>query len=97
MHPHMLASYPLALVKGTTSRISNEEMKDIKKINQSLEVCGLLIKAITKTIKNGAKEQKGGFLRVLLRNLGAILLGNLLTDKGTIIAGEGTIRSGQNC
>ena len=96
MHLHMLASYPLALVKGTTLRISNEEMKDIKKINQSLEVSGLLIKAITKTIKNGAKEQKVGFLRVLLRNLGAILLGNLLTGKGTIRAGEGTIRAGQN-
>ena len=55
-----------------------------------------MIKAITKTIKNGAKEQKVGFLQVLLRNLCAILLGNLLTGKGTIIAGEGTTRSGQN-
>ena len=96
MHPRMLASHHSDLAKGTTLIICNEELSDTKKISQSLEVSGLLIKAITKTIKNGAKEQKVGFLRVLLRNLGAILLGNLLTGKGTIRAGEGTIRAGQN-
>ena len=47
-------------------------------------------------MKNEAKEQKGGFLRMLLGTLGATLLGNLLTDKGTIRAGEGTIRTGQD-
>ena len=93
----MLASHPSALVKGKTLRIFNEKMNDIKKINKSLEVSGLLIKGVSKAIKNGAKEQKRGFLQVLLKNLGAILLGNLLTGKGTIIACEGTIRAGQNC
>ena len=59
------------------------------------EVSGLLIKGVTKTIKNEAKEQKGGFLSMLLATLGASLLGNLLTGKGTIRAGEETIRAGQ--
>ena len=39
-----------------------------------------------------AKEQEGGFLGMLLRTLGASLLGNLLTGKCTIRAGKGTIR-----
>ena len=38
---------------------SNEEMKDLIKIVKSLEESGLLIKEISKTIKNEAKEQKG--------------------------------------
>ena len=46
--------------------------------------------------QNGAKEQKGRFLRMLLGTLGAILLGNLLTVKGTIRAGEETIRASQD-
>ena len=36
------------------------------------------------TIKYEAKEQKGGFLCMLLGTLGASLLGNLLTDKGAL-------------
>ena len=50
----------------TTLIISNEEMNEIMKIIKSLEESGLLIKAVSKTIKNGAKEQKGRFLRMLL-------------------------------
>ena len=42
--------------------ISNKEMKDIMKIVKSLEKSGLLIKGISKTIKNEAKQQKGGFI-----------------------------------
>ena len=61
-------------------------MNDIMKIIKSLEESGLLIKRVSKTIKNEAKEQKGGSLSILLRTLGASLLGNLLTDKGTIRA-----------
>ena len=57
----------------------------------SLEESGLLIKGISKTTKNEAKEQKGGFLGMLLRILGASLLGNLLTGKGTIRAGNTTV------
>ena len=46
--------------------ISNEEMDDIMKIVKSLEDSGLLIKGISETIKNDAKEQKRGFLSMLL-------------------------------
>ena len=66
------------------------------KIGKSLEEYGLLTKDVSKTIKNEGKEQKGGFLGILLATLGASSLGNLLTSKGTIRAGEGTIRAGQN-
>ena len=80
----------------TTLIISNEEMNDITKIVKSLEESGLLIKDESKTIKNEAKEQKGGFLGKLLGTLGASLLGNILTGKGTVRVGEGTIRAGEN-
>ena len=80
----------------TTLINSNEEMNDIIKIVKSLEESGLLIKGVSKTIKNEGKEQKGGFLGMLLGTLGASLLRNLLTGKGTIRAGKGTIRAGEN-
>ena len=51
------------------------------------------IKGVSSIIKSEAKEQKLGFLRMLLGTLGASLLGNLLGGKGTIKAGEGTIRA----
>ena len=76
--------------------ICNDEINDIMKIFKSLEESGLLIKGVSETIKNEAKEQKGGFLKMLLGTLGASLLGNLLTGKGTIRAGEGTIRADDN-
>ena len=79
----------------TTLVISNEEMNDIMKIVKSLEESGLLIKGVSETIKNEAKEQTGGFIIMLLGTLGASLLGNLLTGKGTIRAGKGTIRAGE--
>ena len=77
----------------TTLIISNEEMNDIIKI--ALEESGLLIKGISETIKNEAKEQKREFTSMLSGTLGDSLLGNLLTGKGTITRGEGTIRSGE--
>ena len=58
--------------------ISNEEMKDIMKIVQALEDSNILLKGVTKTIKNETKEQKGGFLSMLLGTLGSSLFGNLL-------------------
>ena len=61
-----------------------------------LEESGLLIKGVSQTIKNEAKEQKEGFLSMLLGTLDASLLGNLLTGKGVIRACECTIRAGQN-
>ena len=80
----------------TTLMILNEEMNYIMKIVKSLEESGLLIKDVSETIKNESKEQKGGFLRMLLSTLGDSLLWNLLTGKGTIRAGEGAIRAGQD-
>ena len=83
------------LGSGTTTLIiSNEEMNDIMKIVQTLEDSNILLKGVTKTIKNETKEQKGGFLSMLLSILGASLLGNLLTGKGTIRAGKGIVRAG---
>ena len=74
---------------NTTLIISNEEMNDILKIVQALENSNILQKGVPKTIKNETKEQKGGFLNMLLGTLGAILLGNLLTEKGIVRAGTG--------
>ena len=81
---------------ATTLIISNEEMNDIIKIVKSPEESGLLIKNVGQTIKNGTKEQKGGLLKMLLGIFGASLPRNLLTDKNTIRAGEGTVRAGQD-
>ena len=84
---------------ATTLVISNEEMNDIMKIVKALEDSNILLKGVTKTIKNETKEQKGGFLSMLLGTLGASLLGDQLTKtlsgKGTVRAGEGTIRAGE--
>ena len=73
----------------TTLIISNEEMNDIMKITQALEDSNILLKGVTNTIKNETKEQKGGFLSILLGTLGASLLGNLLSGKGIVRAGSG--------
>ena len=67
-------------------------MNDIMKIIQSLEDSNILLKAATKTTKIETKEQKGGFLSMLLGTLGASLLGNLLTGKGILRAGSGNIK-----
>ena len=69
--------------------ISKEEMNDIMKITQALEDSNILLKGVTKTIENETKEQKGGFLSMLLGTLGASLLGNLLAGKGIVRAGSG--------
>ena len=74
---------------NTTLLISNEEMNDIMKIIQALEDSDVLLKGVTKAIKNETKEQKGGFLSMLLGTLGASLLGKLLTGKGIVRAGSG--------
>ena len=64
-------------------------MNGIMKIAQALEDSNILLKGITKTIKNETKEQKGGFLGMLLGTLGASSLGNMLTRKGMLRAGYG--------
>ena len=64
------------------------------KIIKALENYGILLKGESKAIKNEIKEQRGGFLRMLLGTLGASLLGNLLTGgKGIVRAGEGNVVS----
>ena len=82
----------------TTLIISNDDMKDFLKIVKSLEDSGILLDGITETVKNEVKEQKGGFLSMLLGTLGPSLLGDLITkklsDRGVIKAGEGTVRAG---
>ena len=77
--------------------IEEEDMQDIIKIIKELENSDILLKGVSKTIENEIKEQTGGFLSMHLVTLGASLLGNLLTGKGTIRAGEGKgiVRAGE--
>ena len=56
-------------------------MEDILKIVKSLQYSGILLKGVGETIKNEAKEQKGGFLSMLLGILGASLLEDMLFGK----------------
>ena len=64
-------------------------MDDLLKIVKSLEDSGFLLIGVTESVQNEVKEQKGGFLSMLLGTLGASLLGNLLTGKGIHRAGKG--------
>ena len=81
---------------GVKLIIEQEDMNDIINIIEALENSGILLKGVTKTIKNETKEQRGGFLSVLLGTLGASLLGNILTGgKGMMRAGEGIVRAGE--
>ena len=87
------------LGSGTTTLIiPNDEMDDILKIVKSLQNSGLLLKGVSETIQHEAKEQRGGFLSMLLGTLGVSLLGDILSKglsgKGAIRAVEGTIRAG---
>ena len=80
---------------GVKLIIEEEDIKDIMKIIEALENSGILLKGVTKTIENETREQRGGFLSMLLGTLGASLLGNLLTGKGIIRAGDGIVRAGE--
>ena len=73
----------------TTLIISNKEMNDIMKTVQALDFSNILLKGITKTIKNKTKEQKRGFLGMLFGTLRASLLGKMLAWKGMLRAGYG--------
>ena len=64
---------------ATTLIISNDEMDGILKIVKSLENSGVLLKGVSETIQHEAKEQRGGFLSMLLGTLGAFLLGDVLS------------------
>ena len=78
---------------STSLIISNEEMNDIMKIVQALVDSNILLKGVTKTMKNKTKEQKGGFLSMLLGTSGTRLLGSLLTGKGIARAGSARLLS----
>ena len=80
---------------GVKLIIEQGDMNDIIKIIEALENSGILLKGVTNTIEDETKEQRGGFLSMLLGTLGAILLGNLLTGKGMMRAGEGIVKAGE--
>ena len=61
-------------LRTTALTISNEGMEDI----------GFLIKGISETNKNEAKEQRMELLSILLRILAASVLGNALVGKRVI-------------
>ena len=79
----------------TTLIISNNEMEDLIKIVKSRKDSGLLLNGVTESVKNEIKEQRGGFLSMLLGTLVTSLLGNLLAGKGINRAGEGIVRVGE--
>ena len=72
----------------------NEDTDDMKTV-KPLEESNLLIRDVSETIKNEAKEQKGGFLSMLLGTLALSLLGSALAGKGVMRGGEGVIRAGK--
>ena len=76
---------------NTTLMISNDELKDIIRTVKYLEDSSLLFKEVSETIQNEAKEQRGGFLSMLLGTLGASLLGDILTGTGTNRAEKGVM------
>ena len=83
------------LGSGTTTLIiSNDEMEDIMKIVKSLEDSGILLKGVSETVQNEVKEQKRGFLSLLLGTLGARLLRNILSGRETKRTGERVSRGG---
>ena len=92
IHKKILGSW-----NATTLIMSNNEVDDIIKIVKSLENSSLLLKGVTQTVQNEVKEQKGGFLNILLGKLVASLLGNLLTSNGINKAGKnrGINRAGE--
>ena len=80
----------------TTLIISNKDMDDLIETVKSLEdsvSLGFLLKGVTESVQNEVKEQRGGFLSMLLGALGASLLGNLLAGKGIQRAGEEIVRA----
>ena len=81
---------------GIKLMIEDEDMADVMKIIEALEKSGILLTSMGKIIENEVKEQKGGFLSMLLGTLGASLLRNLLTGgKGIMRAGERIMRAGE--
>ena len=96
--PLMKVALPLGLTAAMSAIDGSIEKKihgSGMKIIKALEKSGILLKGVSKTIKNETKEQRGGFLSMLLDTLGASLLGNLLTGgKGIMKAGDGIVGAG---
>ena len=79
---------------GVKLIIEQEDMNDIMKIIKAPQNSDILLKGVSKAIKNETKKEKGGFLSMLLGTLGVSLLGNLLTSGKQIVrAGEGSAAS----
>ena len=75
IHKKIFGSRKITLLK------SNYEMEDIIKVVKSYEDSGFFLERVSETIQNEAKEQKKGFLIMLLGTLGESVLGNILLDK----------------
>ena len=69
---------------GVKLIIEQEDMKDIMKIIEALENSGILLKGESKTIENETKEQREGFLSMLLTG-----------GKGIMRVGDGIVRAGR--
>ena len=88
--PAHAKKYRKILGSGTTTLIIwNKEMEYIIKIVKSLEDSGVLIKGVSETMQNEAKEQKGGILGMLLSTVDASLLWKMFIEKGVNRAGYG--------
>ena len=73
--------------------VSNNDIEDLIRIVKSLEDSSLLLKGVTETVQNEVKEQKEGFLSMLLGTLGASLLGNILIGTGITRAEDEIVRA----
>ena len=80
---------------GTTVIFSNEEINDLMKIIQAFEDKDILLKGVTKTVKNDINNQKGGAFGMLLGALGVSLLGDLLSGRGVFRSVHGLHRTGE--
>ena len=79
----------------TTLIVSNKEMNDMMKIIKALKDSGMFLKRIIKKIEKETKQQKDGFAGILLGNLGASLLENILAAKGIVRARYGSKKVNQ--
>ena len=68
-------------------------MNDNMKIVHASEDQNILLKSVTKTVKNEINNQKGDFLGMLIGTLGAFLLGNFLSR--LVNKGSGIVRAGE--
>ena len=86
----MLGQGVIRAGKVITFVISNEDMNNVITIVKSLENWGILIDGVMEIVKHEIKTQENVFLGMLLKTLGASMLGNLLTGKG-----KGVMRAGR--